>query len=155
MDGMLHSQAPSHSPSESPIGESFFRSLVECGTEALVVSRADGAIIYINSSAARILGRESSEVLGRALANFAHPDDAADLRTSAKAALDHPETAVSAQIRFRQDGESEIVCELGNRAIADAQRGLILVTSLRDITESVTAGRSLRNAQQTLRRISK
>ncbi len=152
-DGASHRGTPSDSPSESPLGEGFFRSLVECGTEALLVSQADGAIIYLNSSAARILGRESSEVLGRTLADFAHPNDVAELSTRAKAALDDPGTAVSTQIRFRRNDESEIVCELGNRAIADAQRDIILVTGLRDVTGSVAAERSLKLAQQTLRKI--
>src|ERR1039458_7955119 len=63
-DGVSQRGTPADSPSESPISEGFFRSLVECGSDALLVSRADGTVIYLNSSAIRILGRESSKVPG-------------------------------------------------------------------------------------------
>lgn len=152
-DGVFDGEIPSDLPSESAISESIFLSLVECSSDAVLLSLADAAIIYANSSAVRILGRNSSELLGRTVADFAHPDDVAELGATAKTALGDPGTAVLAQIRFRHQDESEIVCELAHRAITDAQRGTILITSLRDVSESVAAGRSLRQAQQTLRKI--
>ena len=86
-EGMRFLTISSDSSSEIPIGESFFRSLVEDGLEALVVSRTDATIIYVNPSASQILRRESGEMLGATLADFANPDDIAELSAMATAAL--------------------------------------------------------------------
>lgn len=108
-----------------------------------------GAIIYLNSSATQILGRESIQMVGRTVADFAHPNDTAELSVTAKAALGYPGMAVSAQIRLRRDDESEVVCELVSRATNDSEGSVILVTIPRDVTERLAAERSLRHAQQT------
>jgi PAS domain S-box-containing protein len=85
---------------DEPPDEGIFRLLMEFGPEAMMLSRADGVITYLNAPAAAILGRPSSEIIGRTLADFTHPDDVVELHRTIQTSLDNAGRSVSSQVRF-------------------------------------------------------
>jgi PAS domain S-box-containing protein len=99
-NGVLHSEASYDSRSDEPPDEGIFRLLMEFGPEAMMLSRADGVITYLNAPAAAILGRPSSEIIGRTLADFTHSDDVVELHRTIKTSLDNAGRSVSSQVRF-------------------------------------------------------
>jgi PAS domain S-box-containing protein len=54
--------------------------LLDCARELLTVLSADGIILHASAGSARVLGWRPDELVGRALADFLHPDDAIEMR---------------------------------------------------------------------------
>jgi PAS domain S-box-containing protein len=73
------SQRPSLEPSATTSPEQL-ATLLDCARELLTVLSADGIILHASAGSARVLGWRPDELVGRALADFLHPDDAIEMR---------------------------------------------------------------------------
>ena len=55
--------------------------MLECARELLAILNAEGVILQANPGFSRLLGLDAEELIGKELAEFMHPDDAAELRS--------------------------------------------------------------------------
>lgn len=55
--------------------EARFRSLVQNSSDVVMVTEGDGKITYVSESAHRLLGYQTTDIVGKNLLDFVHPDD--------------------------------------------------------------------------------
>ena len=97
--------------------------------DLLLVATLDGVITAVNPSATRMLGWSESEMTGRPLADFLHPDDLASTAAEVDK-LAHGQTTLAFENRYRtRDGDYRL---LAWTAALDAER---IHAVGRDITE--------------------
>ncbi len=77
-----------------------YRLLVEHSTDFIACAAPDHRFTYLSEGAERLTGWSPAELLGRALPEFAHPDDLADLAAAAADALRTEQTS-RAVLRMR------------------------------------------------------
>ena len=123
--------------SEQALAESqvWFKALIENASDMTVVIRQDGVISYISPSVKRLGGYEPSDLAGRNISEFIHPDDVQTAIDDMAKLMQVPGQIHSAELRFRnKDGSWRIYDTLTRNLLADpAVRGI--VSNMRDITE--------------------
>jgi PAS domain S-box-containing protein len=62
------------------VSEALYRSLVDLQTEYIARTDLGGRYTYVNKALADALGRKQEELIGVAVGEFTHPDDAAEVR---------------------------------------------------------------------------
>ena len=117
--------------------ERWFRSLVQNATELIAVVDADTRLAYVTESAVPLIGYEPRELLGRRLAELAHPEDAAALETAAAG-----QRAARFEARVSSRDGSWVFLEWASGGRADAP-GCILTG--RDVTERKRLEHELRH----------
>jgi PAS domain S-box-containing protein len=132
--------------------EKKYRTLFEDSVEAMSVSR-DGRMIDVNPAWLALHGyREKTEVMGRDVMEFIHPEDRHILAERRQAWPHHD--FPSYQIRdIRRDGDI-VDIEICASKIALAGQGAIL-TTLRDITEKKQTEREKKSLEERLARSEK
>ncbi len=127
-------------------GEARYRFLAENAHDLITRHTADGRIHYASPASARLLGYRPEELIGRTLADFAHPDDAEIALAAFEAAGEGK--AVSAELRLatKQGGYAwgEFRCRPASET-GDAMGGIVAVT--RDIAERKAYERDLIQAR--------
>ena len=89
--------------------EELFRSLTENSSELVSLIDATGNIAYLSPSAARFVGIDVGEAIGRSLRGLTHPDDKQELRAVAKMLRDLDGASKPFQMRLRSHtGEWEM-----------------------------------------------
>ncbi|MFE8598334.1 ATP-binding protein [Archangium violaceum] len=113
--------------------EESFRALIEGSPEAIFVHRG-GPLLYVNPSASSFLRLKASELVGRSLLDFVHPED----RGAAAGTLDGlPGRGASnrvREIRFLPPGGGLLTAEISSLRLVFAGQPATLV-SARDLTE--------------------
>jgi len=85
--------------------EQLHRELVEYSWDIVTMMSTEGVVQYMSPAGLRLLGRTPSDVLGRNLLEFIHPDDAPLVLEGLKHAVSEPANPNVVTIRFRhQDG---------------------------------------------------
>ena len=128
-----------------------YRALAENVTDVITRGTPEGTLRYV-SPAIRGLGYESSDLVGRNVFDFVHPDEVGDIRAAFTAAL---ATAGTSTVSFRMrraDGEYLWV-ELSSRVVANAAGGTTpeVLTVMRDISERRQGQEALRRSEQHFR----
>lgn len=115
--------------------EAHFRSLIENGSDFLVILNADGTIRYGSPSIERLLGHTARENYGKNALAFVHPDDLARVADKFAHLVNEPGTAVPIEFRFRHhDGSWRDLEAIGKNLLQnEAVRGIIV--NARDVTE--------------------
>ncbi len=115
--------------------EERFRSLVQNASDLITVIDPDTTIRYQSPAIRRVLGYEAETALGRRLADFVHPDDAARLLTSLGDLMAKPDSVMSGEGRVRDaDGQWRYLEVTGtDQRHNQAIRGLVL--NVRDVSE--------------------
>ncbi|BBM70729.1 PAS domain-containing sensor histidine kinase [Rhodothermus marinus] len=130
--------------------EQLFRLLAENMTDLVALHDAEGRVVYVSSSAERIVGYAPEELIGHRLEEFWHSEDRKRLPSLPEQAgeEDHPGVLVY-RFRHRQGGYRWL--ETHVRAIRDATGRLVqLQTSSRDVTDRVEAEQALARSNETL-----
>jgi two-component system, NtrC family, sensor kinase len=112
--------------------EESFRALIEGSPEAIFVHRG-GPLLYVNPSACSFLRLKASELVGRSLLDFVHPED----RGAAAGTLDGLPGRASnrvREIRFQPPGGGLLTAEISSLRLVFAGQPATLV-SARDLTE--------------------
>jgi diguanylate cyclase (GGDEF)-like protein/PAS domain S-box-containing protein len=115
--------------------ERHFRSLVQNGSDLILVVDRDATITYASPSAERLLGRPAEALTGIALETLLHPDDQRELAPMLLAAEARAEATLSVEWRLRhaegawRSMETMLTSQLGDTAV----QGVVL--NSRDVTE--------------------
>ena len=112
----------------------YLRSLLDAGSEGIIVMRPDGLIVDLTDSGARILGLDSdtSTSIGRNLREEVHPEDAARAASQCSSAVQQTQPSGPFRWRLRAGkGWRHVEVVLHNKAKDPNIGGLILV--VRDI----------------------
>ncbi|MGH9432652.1 MAG: PAS domain S-box protein [Terriglobia bacterium] len=115
--------------------EKRFRELIDNSSDAVSLIDARGQVLFSSHSISPILGYEVEERLGRDVFELMHPDDAAATKTAFQKLLDHPDSTVTLQIRYRhKNGTWRWLEALGKNLLREPSVRA-LVVNYRDITE--------------------
>lgn len=112
----------------------YLRSLLDAGSEGILVVRPDGLILDLTDSCARILGADADapSLIGRNLSEELHPEDTPRAAGQCSSAAHQPNPAGPFRWRLRQgEGWQHVEVVIHNKAKDPNIGGLILV--LRDI----------------------
>jgi PAS domain S-box-containing protein len=133
--------------------EEHFRSLTENASDIVTILGDDGIIRYTSPSVERLLGYNTSELLGRNAFEFIHPDDLAPVMEALADAIQKPGTPQTAEFRFKHaDGTWRVLESIGQAKLDQPDAYSVIVNS-RDITERVHQEEVLRTSKQRLRTV--
>jgi PAS domain S-box-containing protein len=146
-------------PADSPDPARVFRDLglssdiLDQIHDLLVVTNAEGRIIYVNRAASRALGYESRELIGRTVKDFGEdPGQGATQGEIVEQTLRNGYWRGEV-VNIRRDGESRLM-ECVTTAIRDkAGRVVAMVGASRDITERRAAAEAQRESEERYRRL--
>jgi PAS domain S-box-containing protein len=115
--------------------EMYFRSLIENSSDIITILDADSTIRYESLTVKRILGYEPSELIGRNVFEFIHPDDLTAVSDAFSSAIQKPGVIISIEHRFRDnDGSWRILESIGQNLLEnEAVKGIVI--NSHDISE--------------------
>jgi PAS domain S-box-containing protein len=131
--------------------EEQFRSLVEDGSDIIMVIEADGVISYVSPSAMRVLEYEADEIFGADAFQFVHPEDLSLVQDSFLRTISGPNRNIAIEFRVLHRDGSWRIFESMSRPIADKSRAPAIVVNCRDITERKRAEEALRESERKYR----
>jgi len=129
------SQRPSLEPSVIASPEQL-ATLLDCARELLTVLSPDGIILHASAGSARVLGWRPDELVGRALADFLHADDASEMRDRLRGLAEIPKGTRKGRCRLRSKTgewrwvEAAITNCLSNPAVEGLVASFLDVTGL-------------------------
>lgn len=131
--------------------ERHYRLLVEESTDLISRLTPDGTYLWVSPSVEQLFGRLPSELIGRSLDEFLHPDDR-DSLTALMARLADTDEDLRPTYRFRHRDGRWFWIETVLRAIRDPRTHEILeiVGAGRDVTERVMAEIALERSNADL-----
>lgn len=125
-----------HEPPGESIGreEGLFRALVENSLDAIAILGSELEVLYENPIAARILGYESGEFVGKDVLGLIHPDDMSKTAHRLTKLAQTPGDTDRAQLRLRhKDGTWHVIDVVANNLLHNpAVKGIIV--SVREIS---------------------
>ncbi len=128
--------------------EERFRALAENSSDAVVLIDHAARITYLTSSSQRHLGWLASEMLGRSLFDFVHPEDCELAGAQLADMLQRPGEAIVAEMRVRHADHTWRHMEgVGVNRLQEPSVGAIVVTA-RDVTERQKLEEQLRQSQK-------
>ena len=110
--------------------------LIDTARELLVIFSVDGIVLHASAGAATTLGLHPEELVGRALADYLHPDEAGKLRDCMRGLADVPSGANRGRFRLRTKSGEWRWCEatirncLNNPAVDGYVASFLDVTAL-------------------------
>lgn len=115
--------------------EAFFRSLIENSSDIITILNRDGTIRYGSPSIEHILGYKPSELTGREIFEFVHPDDLPVVTDGFTRCIQTPGTTLSMEWRILHGNGSWCVLEAITQNLLDnAVVGGVVINS-HDITK--------------------
>jgi PAS domain S-box-containing protein/putative nucleotidyltransferase with HDIG domain len=123
--------------------ERHFRSLIENSADLVLVIDPAGTIKYSSPSVMRMGGYAASELLGRSILDFMHPEDIAAATADLRTIVLHPESPLRADRRVRhRSGRWMLLESIAKNALDDPSIAGIVVNA-RDVTTRREAERDL------------
>jgi hypothetical protein len=114
--------------------EAYFRSLIENASDIIMIVDGDGIVSYISPSLEHVVEYKTSELTGRNIFEYVHPDDETAATDLFDRAVQNPGVTLSAELRmWRYDGPwhiFEIVAQ--NLLQNEAVKGIVI--NFHDIT---------------------
>jgi diguanylate cyclase (GGDEF)-like protein/PAS domain S-box-containing protein len=111
------------------------RALIENASDIIAVTDKDGTLTYESSSAGRILGFNTADMVGRRLLDFVHPDRVRELEELLSRVLQRPGHVVLGELAVRDKAGGWREMEVVAKNLLDDPSIGGLVFNLRDITE--------------------
>jgi two-component system, cell cycle sensor histidine kinase and response regulator CckA len=114
--------------------EDRFSYLIQNLSDVITVVAVDGTMLYHSPSIERVAGYKPSDLLGKSLLAFIHPEDEPGVRAALERVTLNVGSAAPPEYRFRRKDGSWVWLEsVGNNLLNDVAVGGIVVTS-RDVT---------------------
>ena len=121
--------------------EEYFRAMIENASDVITLLNKDGTVIYQSPAIEPILGYKPSDIVGRNMLEFVHPDDHEAILTSLSGLMKAEQDPVPIEFRARDGlGQWRYVEAIGNNQLDNPNVGGIVVNA-RDITERKQAER--------------
>jgi PAS domain S-box-containing protein len=128
--------------------EERFSYLIQNLSDVITVVAVDGTMLYHSPSIERVAGYKPSELLGKSLLAFVHPEDESGVRAALERVTLKVGSAAPPEYRFlRKDGTWVWLESVGNNLLNDVAVGGIVVTS-RDVTGRRGLEEQVRQAQK-------
>jgi PAS domain S-box-containing protein len=130
-----------------------FRRLTEHSTDVIVVVDERMRFSYVSASVEPILGHRPEDLVGEDALSYVHPADRHVARTRLSAAIEHPETPVSDEIRLRNaDGSWTWIEARARNQIDDPDVGGIVIYS-RDVSDRKARETEVRENERRFRAV--
>ena len=130
--------------------EAFYGALLENAADVAAILAPDGTIRYQHPACACLLGFTPTELVGRQIFEFVHPDDLDAVRTLLRNCLRRPQLRHSAEYRFQDKHGAWLVLESRVRSLVSNPVVAGIVMNSRDITHARRARKALLERQDTL-----
>jgi len=127
--------------------EERFRSLIEDGSDIILILSPSGEMRYVSPSALRVLGYEAEDVVGANAMAFVHPDDLAVVNEALRRTFYGQNRNIAIEFRVRRKDGAWRILESMSRPLADLD-GPSVVVNCRDITERKLAEEDLHRAKE-------
>jgi PAS domain S-box-containing protein len=135
------------------LSEARFRSLIENGSDLILVVSASGGILYASPSSTRMLGHSPETLTGLPLWEILSPGDVSAARLIVGGKHPSPASNQPFELHFRRhDGSVRLLEGIVTNLLSDHAVGGILINA-RDITERRQTEQALRRSEQQLRLI--
>ncbi|HVA81359.1 MAG TPA: response regulator, partial [Candidatus Binataceae bacterium] len=115
--------------------EEYFRSLIEASSDFIIAIDRGGSLVFAGGQGLRDFVDEPSNVVGRAVADFEHPDDIAEQMRLLGWCFENPGNVIRSEARVRARGGNWIPFEFMGRVSDGPDGNPILVSTGRNITE--------------------
>ena len=120
-----------------------YRSLIENSADMVAILDADGFFRYVSSSAEKILGYTSPNIIGKHFFELIHPDDVTSIQQVFWRKLHEPEALVDLETSMlHQNGSWRVLSGTGKNLLQDAVIDGLLI-NVHDITERKRAEEAL------------
>ncbi|HDP80787.1 MAG TPA: PAS domain S-box protein [Spirochaetes bacterium] len=131
-----------------------FRSLIENSMDLITIIAADSIILYQSPSSERVLGYQSTALIGEAMDSFVHPDDINSYMGVFDPADDEGDSAYKpVEYRIRHaDGSWKTIESLG-KSINDDEGLTAVILNSRDVTEKKAAEETVHQRNRDLQTI--
>jgi diguanylate cyclase (GGDEF)-like protein/PAS domain S-box-containing protein len=120
-----------------------FRTLIEDGSDIILMLDREHVIRYASPSLGRVLGPNAGRMVDRPLISLIHPENAGDLSARCRRLFDHDGEAFSAPCRMQRDDGAWRTVEVRGHAATHtpfaAGDGIAVILSARDITDHLRA----------------
>ena len=123
--------------------EEYFRSLIERGSDVILVVDTQGNLTYASPSLERVMGYEVDGLKGLDVLSFVHSDDFPDVTKSFKRAADGTNEDVPIEFKARHSDGSWRVLECASRRVTRGSEWSVAI-NFRDITERKRAEETIR-----------
>ncbi|MCB0166190.1 MAG: SpoIIE family protein phosphatase, partial [Anaerolineae bacterium] len=121
--------------------EEYFRAMIENASDVITLLSQDGNVIYQSPAIEQILGYKPSDVVGRNMLEFVHPDDHQAIIESLGGLIASNHDPVPIEFRAKDgEGKWRYVEAIGNNQLDNPSVGGIVVNA-RDITDRKEAER--------------
>jgi len=124
--------------------EARFRSLAQNSSDVITIVDRHATVVYQSSAVTRVFGFQPTAMTGRPLAEWLHPDDAADLLGTIDAIMQSGQASLLVECRLRHEDGSwrDVETALSNLVDDPSVNGIVL--NSRDISDRKRAERELR-----------
>ncbi|NGY06382.1 PAS domain S-box protein [Solimonas terrae] len=132
--------------------EDYFRSLVECSPDVVIVLDEDGVVRYVSPSV-DLMGFTEQQLRGHHVGDFLHDDERAEALSRLRFLAEHPGSSTRSERRVRRgDGAWRVVDAVSTSLVDHPQvRGIVM--QLRDISARTAAQTALRASRERLKEI--
>jgi PAS domain S-box-containing protein len=128
--------------------EERFSYLIQNLSDVITIVAVDGTMLYHSPSIERVAGYQPSELLGKSLLAFVHPEDAPAVRATLERLTLNVGSVAPPEYRFRRKDGSWVWLEsVGNNLLNDVAVGGIVVIS-RDVTGRRALEEQVRQSQK-------
>jgi PAS domain S-box-containing protein len=133
--------------------EAHFRRLTENASNIVHTVDARGLISYISPAVERVLGVTPREVVGRPSTTFVHPEDAEMAKQALAAAMAHPGTPQTVELRLRHKDGSFRTVEATGSVSHDETGAPVAVVHTQDVTQRKQAEHALQETEERYRMV--
>lgn len=130
--------------------EEFFRLLVESVPDLVMVLDGEGKVAFVSPSVRRLLGYEETELLGRDILHFIHPEDRERSAANLKLALKTKGVTQYSRQRVRHRDGTWRFHEASSLNLLNDPRVRGLVVNSRDVTERMNLERELEESRREM-----
>ncbi|MGQ9476394.1 MAG: PAS domain S-box protein [Actinomycetota bacterium] len=130
--------------------EEFFRLLVESAPDLVMVLDREGKVTFVSPSVRRLLGYEETELLGRDILHFIHPEDRERSASNLELAMKNPGVTQYSRQRVRHRDGTWRFHEASSLNLLDDPRVRGLVVNSRDITERMNLEKELKESRREM-----
>ncbi|GEM_PF-2911600 len=134
-------------------GEEYFRSLIENVSDVISILNSDGTIRYQSPSVERVLGYKPTDLIGRNLFEFVHPDDSLDVVNTFHDVTQQAAVVKTIEFRFLHKNGNWRVLETVNKNLLNVPTVAGVVVSSRDISKRKQVEQAHRESEERFRHV--